>query len=118
MVIRINDLLLESIIGVYEDEREAPQPISVHIELEYDASHAIRSDDISQAIDYDQMVQQICKEVRLTRFNLLESLADFVLRQVLAHPRVIQAAVTVEKPNALENAESVSATTIGRAVQE
>jgi dihydroneopterin aldolase len=117
MVIRINDLLVDAIIGVYEDERTAPQPISIHVEMEYDATAAVAGDNYAAAVDYESLAQSITEQVKTSRYNLVETLADHILRLLLADERVQQAAVTVEKPSAIENAESVSVTTLGRATR-
>ncbi len=117
MVIRINDLLVDAIIGVYEDERQSPQPISIHVEMEYDATTAVAGDNYAAALDYESIAQKITEEVKTTRYNLVETLADHILRMLLSDGRVQQAAVTVEKPSAIENAESVSVTTLGRAAR-
>lgn len=117
MVIRINDLLVDAIIGVYEDERQTPQPISIHVEMEYDAATAVAGDNYAAAVDYESLAQSITEQVKTSRYNLVETLADHILRLLLADERVQQAAVTVEKPSAIENAESVSVTTLGRATR-
>lgn len=118
MVIRINDLLVDAIIGVYEDERQTPQPISIHVEMEYDAATAVAGDNYAAAVDYEAIAQSITEQVRTTRYNLVETLADHILRLLLADERIQQAAVTVEKPSAIDNAESVSVTTLGRATPQ
>jgi D-erythro-7,8-dihydroneopterin triphosphate epimerase len=108
MKIRIKDLRLRTIVGVFEWEQKAPQEVVVNVELEFDGAAAARSDDLSDSVDYKAIKQQLLREVQNARYKLLEKLADHVLQIVLSHEKVRRATVEVDKPHALRFAESVS----------
>ncbi len=106
--IRITNLRLRTIIGTHDWEREVQQNVVINITLDYNATKAIASDDLRQTIDYKILTKQIIKEVEASQFFLLEKLAGRVLDIVTAHPAVLEAAVRVDKPQALRFADSVS----------
>jgi FolB domain-containing protein len=106
--LQITDLFLRAIIGNNEWERNTPQDVIITITLDYDAAQAAASDSIDDAIDYKKLKRTIIDEVEKSRFKLLESLTNRVLRIVMDDPRTICAAVRVEKPGALRFARTVS----------
>lgn len=106
--IRITNLRLRTLIGTNDWEREAQQDVVINITLDYDAAKAIASDDLRKAIDYKALTKRIIREVEASKFFLLEKLAGRILDIVTAHPAVREAAVRVDKPQALRFADSVS----------
>ena len=108
--IEINKLKIKTILGVYEQERKIPQDVIVNLKIEFDASKAIKSDNIKDALDYAALTQKIKEKAEKSSFYLIEKLAAKILELIMQDKRVCLANVTVTKPNALDNAESVSCT--------
>ena len=108
MKIRIKDLRLRTIVGVFEWEQKTPQEVVVNVELEFDGEPAARSDELSDSVDYKAIKQQLLRDVQAARYKLLEKLARHVLDIVLSQEKVLRATVEVDKPHALRFAESVS----------
>jgi dihydroneopterin aldolase len=108
MMIRINNLRLQAIVGVYDWEKLGPQDIRVDIELDVDGQAAAASDDLADAVDYAALCDKITEAVSGWRFALLEKLAWEILKIALDDKRVGAAAVEIFKPAALPQAESVS----------
>ena len=106
--IRITDLKLRTIIGIYDWEREHKQDVVINIQIQYDAAKACATDSIADTIDYKVITKRIIEEVEASDFFLLEKLAQLVLDIVMANPKVKEAAVRVDKPLALRFADSVS----------
>lgn len=106
--VKIKKLKIPVIIGTRPSERKVKQEIFLTIKFDYDAGRAIKSDDVAQAVDYDQLAQMIAQSVSKTNFFLLEKLADHILSLMLKEPKVKKAAVKVSKPNALKNAKAIS----------
>jgi D-erythro-7,8-dihydroneopterin triphosphate epimerase len=113
MTIRIKNLRLRTIVGVYPWEQENAQEVVVNIEMEFDGLRAAASDDLDDTVDYKAMKRRILNEVEAGRYKLLERLADRVLQLVLADAKVLRATVEVDKPHALRFADSVSVTCSG-----
>ena len=105
--IKIKNLKVKSLIGVYDFERETKCELIFNIELDYDASRAGQSDDIAHAIDYGLLANKISDFVSSARFFLLEKLAhSFVLP--------MQRAAIERLLNALGKPEHVRAARGGR----
>jgi D-erythro-7,8-dihydroneopterin triphosphate epimerase len=107
--IRITDLTLTTIIGTNPWERTRKQKIIINVTIGYNASKAIKGDDIRQAIDYKMITKRIIREVTQSRFLLLETLTAFVLKLIMEEKKVKHARVRIDKPLALRFAKSVSA---------
>lgn len=113
MQIRIKNLLLRTIIGVREWEREEPRDIVLNLEVAFDGSRVATSDRLEDTIDYSALTDRISTAVRASRFFLIERLAHHVLEIVMEDERVRWAQVEVDKPHALRFSESVSAVVTG-----
>lgn len=86
--------------GCTPREREEGQVFLVDVELEYDASAAVRDDDLSLAVDYDRLAQGIRDIVAGEPFRLIESLAAEIGRYVMAGTAATRVLVRVHKPEA------------------
>ncbi|KKL28804.1 hypothetical protein LCGC14_2371500 [marine sediment metagenome] len=105
--IHIRDLSLECIVGVREHERTGKQKVLVNITLQTDLSEAGRTDSIADTVDYSRITREVTSLVTGSSFLLLERLAEAVADVCLAHERVRQVRVLVEKPGALAAARTV-----------
>ena len=107
MKIRIKNLRLRTIIGVYDWERTRPQEILINIVLYGDLTKAGDTDNIEDSINYKtiskgaQSLAENCE--RLT----VEALASDIANYCLDSPGVKKVTVRVEKPGAVRFAESV-----------
>ena len=112
-VIELKNVELSPIIGAYSKEREQRQKIIANISIKYDAKDAIEIDDVSKALDYAILTENIKKEVFNTEFVLLEKLADFILDLIFKNDIVLDAQVSLTKVGVLPDVEAVSVV-IGR----
>ncbi len=110
MTIRIKNLRLKTIVGIYAWERKVPQEILINIRFEYDGTSAAESDDIRDAVDYKKLKKQIIQEVESSAFQLIEKVASRILEIVMQQDKISSACVEVDKPHALRFADSVSVT--------
>lgn len=108
MRIRIKNLHLQPVIGVYEHERITQQDLLVNIEAEYDARQAMESDNLKDALDYDTIKSQIIALVDDSRFRLIERMAGQIMEILMADDRITEATVEIDKPSAIKEADSVS----------
>lgn len=109
MIIRIKNLRLSGILGVYEEERRAERNIVINALVEYDASEALRTDLLEHALDYKTIRDCIIKVVTETKFRLIETLAGRIVEELSVDRRISKLQIEVDKPNAMRLAESVSA---------
>ena len=106
--IRIDNLKLRAIIGIYGWEREHKQDVIINVKMDFDASKSIKSDSIEDTVDYKVITKRIIKEVEASDFQLLEKLTQMILSIVMDNSQVQEATVRVDKPFALRFADSVS----------
>jgi len=108
MIIKIKNLHLRTFIGFKEWEREKKQDILVNLELVIQDETAVRTDMVSDSVDYKKIKYSIVDSVEQGSFNLLERLAGHILDIVMENEKVARATVELDKPHALRFADSVS----------
>jgi FolB domain-containing protein len=106
--IRITDLTLKTIIGIFDWERIKKQTVIINIEIEFNASKAIRSDQVKDTVDYKVITKEIIRHIEASKYFLLEKMADSVLKIVLKDSKIKWASIRIDKPGALRYAKSVS----------
>jgi dihydroneopterin aldolase len=103
----LRDLRVETIIGIFDWERETPQTVSIDLEMATDVARAAQSDDIADALDYKAVAKRLIAFVGESRFQLVETLAEriaAILREEFGVPWV---RVTVNKGGAVRGASGV-----------
>ena len=110
MIIKIKNLRLRTIIGIFDWEKEIKQDVLINAEIEIKNESSTQTDKIEETLDYKKLKKDIILEVESREFNLIEKLADVVLSRILDDARVSYAKVEVDKPGALRHADSVSVT--------
>ncbi len=108
--IDVSDLLVRTIIGVNEDERNNRQDVVINLRLYTSTRDAAASDDLEQAVNYRTVTKRVIEFAEQSRFHLVETLAEEIARLCLSDPRIERVRVQVEKPGALRFARSVGVT--------
>ena len=106
--IRIKDLRLRCVVGVYPEERREKQDVVIQVRMEADLDAASRSDFLSDTVDYKAIKKRIVLAVEASSYQLIERLAGRVAEICLDDPLVQAVEVEVEKPGALRFARTVS----------
>lgn len=86
--------------GVLPHEREQGQRFLVDVRLDVDTSRAADTDQLEDAVDYGDVARAVHAVVVGEPVNLIETLADRVLKVCMGDERVREAAVVVRKPEA------------------
>ena len=103
----IKNLQVETIIGIFEWEREVRQVVSIDLEMEFDNKKAAKSDDIKDALDYKKIGKRVSGYVKKSKYKLVERLAEQIAKIVLNEFPVSSLILSVTKPGALRGSESV-----------
>jgi len=107
-IIFIQGLKTLAIIGIYDWERENPQPLIFDIEMSLPIKQAATSDDIHDTVDYKQVADEMIELVENSRFELLESLCETLCQHILSqHPAVQKIQLKVSKPQAVAETDTV-----------
>jgi len=81
--ISVNNILCQTIIGIYPDELSAPQGVEFGFEFEYNCEPAITTDSIENAADYATLTEELKKYVSNSKFSLLETLTAKIAEKIL-----------------------------------
>jgi len=106
-IIFINELRIETVIGIFDWERLIKQTVVLDIELATDISKAAESDHIDDTIDYKTLTKTIIAFVEASEFQLVERLAEEVCTLVRKDFGVPWIRLRLNKPGALRGARDV-----------
>ncbi|NQY27280.1 MAG: dihydroneopterin aldolase [Piscirickettsiaceae bacterium] len=97
----LNDLNIDTIIGIYDWERETLQTLSFDLEMDWDIAKAAKSDDITDTLDYGAIATTIVSFVEASRYQLIETLAEDLCALLLKSYPIPKLKLTLSKPVAL-----------------
>jgi dihydroneopterin aldolase len=101
-------------IGVHDFEKRGEQRVLINVDLYVPlALSTPQADELDEVVDYDFIRRSIALRVQQGHIHLQETLADDVLRLMLAHPRVKAARVSTEKPDVYPDCEAVGVEVFG-----
>ena len=92
--IELRGLHLSGIVGVLPQEQAQAQPLEIDLDITLDMADAGASDSLTDTADYGALCDVTEQVVTTTNFQLLETLAQRIAKEVLAVDRRITA-VTV-----------------------
>ncbi len=94
----LEQVKVETKLGVPEWERMVPQTIILDIEIGYDLSKSCKSDNIADTIDYGTVVSRIRETLTENSFQLVEALAEHVCQLILKEFKAESVKIKVAKP--------------------
>lgn len=106
----IEDLLIRSVIGISDREREQPQDILVNITMYANTSRAGRSDNVNDTINYRTVAKSILAHTEKVNRYTVEALAEDIADLCLENSDISGVKVRVEKPGAVRFSRSVGVT--------
>lgn len=97
---------MDCIIGWYDWEHEQTQPVYVTVECDYLADASVADDYLDATLDYDGPKDIIIGLLKENRFKLLEAAIIKIHKALItAYPKMQNLIVTLEKPNAIADAD-------------
>ena len=104
-LISLKDMALDVCIGVTVKERAHPTRLGLSLEIAIDLTAAARSDDLSDTLDYLELVQLLRAEAARKPRQLLESLLEELCHSVHERwPQTCWIRMSLEKPGAIPDA--------------
>ena len=103
----INDLRIETIIGIYDWERKVKQIISLDLEMGTDIRQAAATDVIDDTLNYKAVAKRLIAFVEASEYQLVETLAEKIAAIVLGEFTVPWLKLTVHKPGAVRGSRDV-----------
>lgn len=106
-LVYIRDLRIDTIIGIYDWEREVKQTVSLDLEMATDIRQAAATDDIQFALNYKAVSKRLIAYVETRNALLVESLAEEVAAIVREEFKVPWLRLRLSKPGAVRGARDV-----------
>jgi len=103
----ISQLHVDTIIGVYDFEKETKQSLYFDIEMLCDIKPAAQSDNINLALDYAQVSERVIAHTTAKPVELLETLVEQLAAIILAEFNTSEVTIKVSKPAAVTQAQTV-----------
>lgn len=103
----IENLTVETVIGIFDWEREIRQTVSIDLEMDYDISQAAASDSIEDTLDYKAVARRLIRFVEKSEFKLVEALAEHCAQIVLNEFPVERLKLKLSKPGAVRGSSAV-----------
>ncbi|HEX7026218.1 MAG TPA: 2-amino-4-hydroxy-6-hydroxymethyldihydropteridine diphosphokinase [Gammaproteobacteria bacterium] len=103
----IEDLQIDTVIGIYDWERRIRQVISLDIEMDRDIRPASASDAIEDTLNYKEVAKRLIAYVQNSRFELIESLIERVAEIILYEFGIVRVKVRLNKPGAVRYSRNV-----------
>ena len=106
-IVYIRDLRIDTIIGIFDWEREVKQTVSLDLEMAADIRRAAESDDIQYALNYKAVSKRVIAHVESSSCLLVERLAEEVTSIVRNEFGVPWVRLRLSKPGALRGSQDV-----------
>jgi len=106
-IIYLSDLCIETVIGIYDWEREIKQIVSLDLEMATDIRKAAASDHIDDTLDYKSVAKRLIQFVSESEFQLVETLAERITEIILNEFNVPWVRLRVNKQGAVRGARDV-----------
>ena len=103
----IHALKTETIIGIYDWERQVRQTVLVDIEIGADIRKAALTDSIEDTLNYKRVAKRVLAFVEASQFHLVETLAEHVAMLILEEFGVGWVRITLSKPGAVRSSRDV-----------
>ena len=75
-IVFLRELRIETVIGIYDWERTAKQPVILDLEMSTDNRKAAATDHIEDALNYKSVAKRLIEFVGSSEFQLVETLAE------------------------------------------
>lgn len=106
-IVFIEDLRIDTVIGIYDWERRIRQTVAFDLEMAFDNTRPATSDDIADTLDYKAVSKRLIGYVEAAEFQLVETLAERCAAIVREEFGVAWVRLKLAKPGAVRGARAV-----------
>jgi dihydroneopterin aldolase len=103
----IEDLRIETVIGIYDWERKIRQTVALDLEMAFDNTVPAASDRIDDTLDYKRVSKRLIAFVGESHFELVETLAERCAEIVMREFGVPWLRLRLSKPGAVTGSKAV-----------
>ncbi len=106
-IVFIDALEIETIIGIYDWEREVKQIVRIDLEMAWDNRPAAESEDITKALNYKDVSKRLIDFIGGSEFLLVETKAEAIAEIIQKEFGVGWLSLKLAKPGAIRGAKAV-----------
>ncbi|HEX6834602.1 MAG TPA: dihydroneopterin aldolase [Rudaea sp.] len=106
-IVFIEDLRIETVIGIYDWERKIRQVVSIDLEMAFDNRKPAASDRIEDTLNYKSVSKRLIAFVENSHFELVETLAERCAQIVREEFGVAWLRLRLSKPGAVRGSKAV-----------
>jgi len=106
-IVYIRDLKIDTVIGIYDWEREVKQTISLDLEMATDIRKAASTDDINDTLNYKAVAKRLISFVGDSKFLLVETMTEQIAQIVMQEFNVPWLRLRLSKPGAVRGSQDV-----------
>jgi 7,8-dihydroneopterin aldolase/epimerase/oxygenase len=103
----IHALKTETIVGIFDWERQVKQTVVMDVEFSADIAKAALSDSIDDTLNYKGVAKRVLAFVDESSFHLVETLAEHIAMLILEEFGVSWVSITLSKPGAIRSSRDV-----------
>lgn len=103
----IEGLVVETVVGVYDWEREVTQSLVIDLEMAWDNSVPGKTDDVADALDYAAVSTRVESCLQALRPKLLEHGAEVLAKTLQDELGIKWLRLAIRKPGAVPAAQTV-----------
>jgi 7,8-dihydroneopterin aldolase/epimerase/oxygenase len=103
----IHALKTETIVGIFDWERQVKQTITIDIEFSAGIRKAALSDSIDDTLNYKGVAKRVLAFVEGSSFHLVETLAEHIAMLILQDFGVAWVRISLSKPGAIRSSRDV-----------
>ena len=106
-IVFVEDLRIETVIGIYDWERKIRQTVALDLEMAFDNRRPAATDKIDDTLDYKAVSKRLIAFVESSHFELVETLAEKCAQIVLEEFHVRWLRLKLSKPGAVRGSKAV-----------
>lgn len=103
----IHALKTETIVGIFDWERQVKQTVVLDIEFSADIRKAALTDSIDDTLNYKRVAKRVLSFIEESSFHLVETLAEHVAMLILEEFAVSWVRIALSKPGAIRSSRDV-----------
>lgn len=103
----LDELKIDTIIGIWEWERKIRQTVIIDVEMSADIAKAAASDSVEDTLNYKSVAKRLQQFVGDSSFQLVETLAERIAGIIREEFDVAWVRVRVHKPGAIRGSKDV-----------
>ena len=106
-IVFVEDLRIETVIGIYDWERKIKQTVALDLEMAFDNTKPAATDKIEDTLDYKAVSKRLIAFVEGSHYELVETLAEKCAQIVREEFRVPWLRLKLSKPGAVRGSKAV-----------